>query len=361
MQELGSGLMALSNSMKVRARFARDIADGDLCKPVIVSSEADELGQALVRMRENLKDILGQLVTTADLIGQGSTTVEVTSQGLADGATSQAVSLEEINSSVAQMSSQTKLNAENAGQANLLATNARNAAQNGNQKMADLIEAMAEISQSGQNISKIIKVIDEIAFQTNLLALNAAVEAARAGQHGKGFAVVAEEVRNLAARSAKAASETAELIEGSVNKASNGAELADNTAAALAEIVTGITKATDLVGEIASASHEQASGISQINEGLNQIDQVGQSNTANAEETSATAVELASQARHLNQLLRRFKLGPQDSAQPARTYQQPGHPASPKPAAEQIVPPQTQSTGWRAIAQPQVALNDNEL
>jgi methyl-accepting chemotaxis protein len=202
----------------------------------------------------------------------------------------------------------TKQNADNAAQANNLSSEARKAADSGSEAMGRMSSAINDIQKSSEETAKIIKVIDEIAFQTNLLALNAAVEAARAGQHGKGFAVVAEEVRNLAARSARAAKETAELIENSAEKTRAGNEIAEKTEAALKGIVAGATKVSDLVAEIAAASKEQSEGIGQVNTGLGQIDQVTQQNTANAEESAAAAEELSSQAAHLQQMLSRFHL-----------------------------------------------------
>ena len=271
----------------------------------------DEIGtmvKAVDRFAEDLSSVMTEVNASADQVTGGSSQVSDSSQSLSQGATESAASLEEITSSLTEVASQTKTNAENATQANQLATEARNAAENGNRQMKEMVTAVAEINESSKSISKIIKAIDEIAFQTNLLALNAAVEAARAGKHGKGFAVVAEEVRNLAARSAKAAEETSELIEGSVKKAEKGASIAEKTSEALNEIVTGVTKVTDLVSEIASASNEQAQGITQVNQALGQVDQVTQQNTANAEEGAAAAEELAGQASHLKQMLTRFKL-----------------------------------------------------
>ena len=310
--EIGRLLLSLSNmvdKLKQVCAALDALAMGDLTFALdIEKDKKDELRRALLKVRDDLSAMVSQQLVSGQQISSGSVNVSDFSQSLSQGATESAASLEEISSSLNEMSSQTKFNAENASQVNLLSSEARKAADEGNSQMERMVAAMAEINTAGQSINKIIKVIDEIAFQTNLLALNAAVEAARAGQHGKGFAVVAEEVRNLAARSAKAASETSELIAGTVEKTQNGVEIANQTAKSLEKIYGGVSKVSDLAEEIASASTEQASGIGQINQGLSQIDRVIQQNTATAEESASAAEELSSQAAELLGMLQRFKL-----------------------------------------------------
>ncbi len=306
--QLSTALNAMADGLEEKAQIAEKVANGDLTMDVQLASDKDVLGRALRTMVDRLNDLLGQVQTSSEQINSGSSQVSDSSQTLSQGATETAASLEEITASMTEMASQTKLNAENADQANSLSKGAQGAASNGSDMMIGLVAAMGDINRSGEDISKIIKVIDEIAFQTNLLALNAAVEAARAGQHGKGFAVVAEEVRNLAGRSAKAAKETAELIENSAEKTRNGNDIVEKTEAALKEIVLGTTKVSDLVAEIAAASNEQSEGISQVNSGLNQIDSVTQQNTANAEESAAASEELASQSAQLQGMLGQFRL-----------------------------------------------------
>ena len=263
---------------------------------------------------DSINNTLFQVKEAVTQVNAGASQVADSSMSLSQGATEQAASLEEIGSSMVELASQTRTNAENAAQANKLTVGARSAAEQGAQQMNRMVVAMQEIDDASRSIAKIIKVIDDIAFQTNLLALNAAVEAARAGRHGKGFAVVAEEVRNLAGRSAKAAMETNELIAGSVRKVGNGMEIADRSAEALKDIVSSATKAADLVGEIAAASNEQAQGIAQVNQGLGQIDSVTQQNTANAEETASASEELSAQAAHLSRTLAGFRLAGEGTA-----------------------------------------------
>ncbi len=257
---------------------------------------------------QSFNRLLGEINAAAAQVTAGSRQVSDSSQTLSNGSAEQASAIEELTATLEEIGAQTKQNAVRANQANQLVTEARNHAVAGNDQMQAMVDSMREIDKASLNISRIIKVIDEIAFQTNILALNAAVEAARAGQHGKGFAVVAEEVRNLAARSANAAKETATLIEGTVQTVSLGTKNANQTAEALSRIVAGVETAAALVGEIAAASNEQATGIAQVNMGITQVSQVTQSNSATSEQSAAASQELFSQAELLRSMVGQFQL-----------------------------------------------------
>ncbi|MBD3411375.1 MAG: HAMP domain-containing protein, partial [Ignavibacteriales bacterium] len=296
------------DAMKGVAETANKIAEGDFRVTIDVRSNEDELMLAMQDMVDRVSAALREVGSVSDQIAIGGGQLSAASETMAQGATEQAASLEEVSSSINEFSSQTKMNAENANEASSIAKQATEASQKGDEDMQTLTKAMGEITESSRNISQIIKTIDEIAFQTNLLALNAAVEAARAGAHGKGFAVVAEEVRNLAARSAKAAKETADMIELAIARAENGAESVGQAAERLKEILQGSERTSAILIEIAAASNEQAAGINQINTGLSQIDKVTQQNTAHAEQSASSAQELARQADALQEALDQFKL-----------------------------------------------------
>lgn len=300
----------ISKPVNKMVAAANKLAQGELDINIDIDTkdEIGQLGKAFAIMSDNLNEVLTNISAASEQVASGAKQVSDSSMALSQGATEQASSIEELTASIEEISAQTNQNAASANEANMLAETARANAIQGNEQMKDMLNAMEEINESSANISKIIKVIDEIAFQTNILALNAAVEAARAGQHGKGFAVVAEEVRNLAARSANAAKETTDMIEGSIKKVDGGTKIAKDTADALNEIVDGVAKVAGLVSDIAVASNEQAAGISQINQGVMQVSQVVQTNSATSEESAAASEELSGQAELLREQVSRFKL-----------------------------------------------------
>jgi|GEM_PF-441212 len=284
-------------SYDLRARITDEYA-GDHNR---IKDALNQTGEVLHTAISQVAEAVNQMLSASDQIAKSS-------QEVADGASTQASSLEETSASLEEMSGMTKLNADNAQQADAMAKAAQVAAGKGSDAMQSMNTSMSKIRQSSEDTSAIIKDINEIAFQTNLLALNAAVEAARAGDAGRGFAVVAEEVRNLAQRSKEAAQKTETLINQSVKLAEAGGRITQDATQQLGEITDAIGKVTALVGEIAQASSEQARGIEQINTAVTSMDRVTQANASASEESSSAAEELAGQARELQTMVSRFQL-----------------------------------------------------
>jgi methyl-accepting chemotaxis protein len=254
-----------------------------------------------------IMQLCGHLEAAAGQVNSAAREVASASQALAEGASQQASAIEETSGSIEEMASMTKQNSLGASQAKGLMDVAIEVVGSGRKSMQKLIAAIEDIKSSSDATVKIIKTIDEIAFQTNLLALNAAVEAARAGEAGKGFAVVAEEVRNLAQRSADAAKNTAALIQQSLTKAALGVNVAEEAGHTFEAVANNAEKVGQLIAEIATASREQTTGIDQVANAIGQMDQVIQSNAANAEETASASEELSSQSEELSSIVRELE------------------------------------------------------
>ena len=286
------------------------MADGDLTVEVDIDYVGDfaPIKASLERILSSLSGALVQISQSSEQVAIGSNQVASAAQALSQGSTEQASSVEELSATINEISLQIKQNAENAQQANKMVNATTQEIENGNRQMLQLVAAMDEISKTSNQIGKIIKTIDDIAFQTNILALNAAVEAARAGAAGKGFAVVAEEVRNLAGKSAEAAKNTTALIESAIQAIQNGTHMVSATEKSLGLIVEKADGVSRLVNEIAGASNAQATAVIQTTQGIEQISNVVQNNSATAEESAAASEELSGQALVLQQLIARFRL-----------------------------------------------------
>ena len=357
MKNLGEGINELMEAVVTPTREVQRVmaalSDGDLSETMDgeFAGEFAQLRDATNSSITNLLNMVNEIRTSADSIQSSSGEIAQGNADLSQRTEEQASSLEETASSMEEMTSTVKQNADNARQANQLASAARDQAEKGGSVVSNAVGAMSAINDSSKQIADIIGVIDEIAFQTNLLALNAAVEAARAGEQGRGFAVVAGEVRNLAQRSAGAAKEIKGLIKDSVEKVDEGSRLVDESGSTLEEIVNAVKKVSDIISEISAASDEQSTGIEEVNKAITSMDEMTQQNAALVEEAAAAGEAMNDQAKSMNELMDFFEVGdsgeelaPAPVAAPSRARA--AAPAAGRPAPKRRQAPSGKSDEW---------------
>ncbi len=263
---------------------------------------------ALRQILDGLNDALSRIRQTAQKVSDRSERMASSAQTLSDGAVQQAAAVEELSAGIQDITGQVSRTSADADQARQTSVEAEVQLKICSQKMEALSSAIADISESSNQISGIIKTIEDISFQTNILALNASVEAARVGAAGKGFAVVANEVQQLAAKSAESAKNITDLIVNSVQLVQYGASLSGETMTALLNVVSSAKKSTELVEHIADSAKHQAESLGQLTEGMENISAVVQTNAATAEDSATSAQELHHHAEKLQAAVRHFQL-----------------------------------------------------
>lgn len=287
------------------------IADGDLTREVSGQPYPGDfavLWESLRVISEKLNATMAGIVSASGQVSTGSDQVAATAAVLSQGAVEQTSSVEELSGTISNMSAEAKEIAQMTEQAKDVVGEAGGKLQESSAYIDSLNQAMSQITQSSDEIRRIIDTIENIAFQTNILALNAAVEAARAGTSGKGFAVVAEEVRELANKSDQAAKATKELIERSVKAVGSGSFVVGKVTDSVTAAAKMAGEAVEQMEQVAKGVEDQTDAIKQAAAGIGQISGVVQNNSATAEESAATSQELSSQAAMLQQLVGSFRL-----------------------------------------------------
>ncbi len=255
-----------------------------------------------------IQTIIAGLTHSQQQMTEAAGQLSANSMTQADGAMTQAAGIEETSSSLDEMSTRAQHNQEYTQDISGLIDQSNQLITHAGQTINEVEDALQRSTEASRKTLKVIGEIEGIAFQTNLLALNAAVEAARAGEAGAGFAVVAEEVRNLAMRTAEAATTTNNLLGNSVQQNEINVSLMKKNKDSFKQIEDQSEEITENINKISSSIAEQAKGASHISTAMNDMNDVIQQNSAHAEESSAAAQDLEEQARLVGKYLENLKI-----------------------------------------------------
>lgn len=314
------------------------VANGNLSKR-IESQGQDEPARLLAGlsvMQDNLRNIISHIANSS--IQLASATEELhsvaedssrTLQRQNDEIQQAATAVTEMSAAVDEVARNAVSTSEASNQSAQLADDGRArvrqtvvSIENMTREVSKTSQLMEGLAAQSQDIGKVLDVIRAIAEQTNLLALNAAIEAARAGEQGRGFAVVADEVRALAHRTQVSTKEIEQMIAAiqggthsavesmreSTDHARDTLGIAQQAGEALEEIHarSGTISERNLL--IASASEEQAAVAREVDRNIINISDLSTQSAAGANQTSASAQQLARLAAELSGLVARFVL-----------------------------------------------------
>lgn len=263
---------------------------------------------AMRSMKSQMNEVMAQISEASSLVAAGSNNLAQASQDMAEGAMDQSAAIEELQATIADISGGVEKAAEKLNETYDMVKTHVKEADTSHEEMNNMVDVMGRINDTAKQIENIIGEIEDIASQTNLLSLNAAIEAARAGEAGKGFAVVAGQIRSLSEQSAKAAVDTRQLIENAIDVSREGTEAANRVSVSLEKVIDGMKSIAESTQLITGLAVEQSKSMKQAEQGVDQISEVVQANSANAEETSATSEELSAQAVTMNELISKFNL-----------------------------------------------------
>lgn len=313
-------LIGISNIIYVRTRVllpmrnlataALKLVAGDMTARFEARGDKElrELAIMLDHLGTKFTGVLKDSLDAASAMRANVSAIVEANMQLADRTNEHAANLEETAASIEELTSAVTRNADNALEANRLASGSAQVTVEAGSVVADLAQTMVSIRDASKRIADIVGIIDGIAFQTNLLALNAAVEAARAGELGRGFAVVAQEVRHLAQRSAASSKDIRDLIGESIARMDRGAELAVQAEQRMNEAIASVRKVSDIIAEIESSSREQHAGIEQINRAVGKMDEITQQDASMAQEIRDATQRLEAQSAQVVQAVSAFWL-----------------------------------------------------